>query len=441
MVGGGPPTIAMVGGGPPHPKSSSKKKREPQVLSIKSNEMFDAVKGDLNTEVISKESEGGATISARFDKKETNCNLEEIDVHDVKEIQMMDDDVLPIAHEIIAESELVRDEVELSKSHNPSKPLTSIPVNKEKSPSKSPCIAETFAAARNARKRKVTSEGARGDQNERLDATNELEIAKEKDFVVVAGDTSALKKEQVPAWPVCVAFHWPPAPSQYRPTSSSSAGFVPKIRPIVGLRLGQQLAVAISSPDLAKEVLHTHDKIFSNRPPFQFNELLLSGQNSDIVFSAQCPQAKEDLHSGAVYSQATARAGVRAAGGAVKAAGAGIGHCVSGMSCHVIVRLLQSEGSMHAGAENLHELDREVSVPTMRDLLPALSCLDFLRKRRMRRLQARVQAAFAPMLARRKESNSSHQYDDLLQCLLSREVLDDEPTSAAQETQGPPLMR
>ncbi|MCO5547969.1 hypothetical protein L7F22_001424, partial [Adiantum nelumboides] len=59
-----------------------------------------------------------------------------IDVHDVEEIQTMDDDVLPIAHEIIAELELVRDEVELSKSHSTSKPLTSIPINEEKSPSK-----------------------------------------------------------------------------------------------------------------------------------------------------------------------------------------------------------------------------------------------------------------------------------------------------------------
>ncbi|MCO5614250.1 hypothetical protein L7F22_068530 [Adiantum nelumboides] len=66
--------------------------------------------------------------------------------------------------------------------------------------------------------------------------------------------------------------------------------FSQKYGPIVGLRLGQQVAVAISSPDLAKEVLLTHDKIFANRPPFQFNELLLWGQNSDIIFSTQCPQ-------------------------------------------------------------------------------------------------------------------------------------------------------
>ncbi|MCO5590863.1 hypothetical protein L7F22_044838 [Adiantum nelumboides] len=91
-------------------ESSSKKKKEPQILSTKSNDNFDAVKGDLNTEVISKEFEGGATISACFDKEETNCNLEG---------------------------------------------------------------------------------EARGDHNERLDAAHASKSAKEKDFVVVAGDTSA----------------------------------------------------------------------------------------------------------------------------------------------------------------------------------------------------------------------------------------------------------
>ncbi|MCO5603274.1 hypothetical protein L7F22_057423, partial [Adiantum nelumboides] len=168
--------------------SSSKEKREPQVLSTKSNDNFDVVKGDLNTKVISKEFEGGL---------QSVLALIKTDVHDVEEIQMMDDDVLPIAHEILVELELVRDKMELSKSHNPSKPLTSIPVNKKKSPSKSPCIAEAFAVARNARKHKVIlgiRGGARGDQNETLDAANGSKSDKEKDFVVVAGDTSALKK-------------------------------------------------------------------------------------------------------------------------------------------------------------------------------------------------------------------------------------------------------
>ncbi|KAI5077953.1 hypothetical protein GOP47_0007777 [Adiantum capillus-veneris] len=119
----------------------------------------------------------------------------------------MDGDVLPIAHEILAKLPLVREEVELFKSQYPSKPLTFILVNQEKYPLKSPNIAEAFAAARNAKKRKGTSitaptRGARGDQNERLDEAKGSESAKEKDSVVVDGDTSAvsganLKKEEL----------------------------------------------------------------------------------------------------------------------------------------------------------------------------------------------------------------------------------------------------
>ncbi|MCO5614248.1 hypothetical protein L7F22_068528 [Adiantum nelumboides] len=257
------------------------------------------------------------------------------------------------------------------------------------------------------------------------------------------------------AWPVIGHLHLLTSMSHRILWSSSQ-----KYGPIVGLRLGQQLAVAISSSDLAKEVLHTHEKIFASRPPFQFNELLLCGQNSDIILSAQCPLWRKQktictvglftvkrLHeleyvrqeelAGLLQRLQTESASATRAARAVD-----IGHSVDEMTSRVIMRLLQSDGSMHAGAENLQqlvkELDREVSVPTMRDLIPTLSCLDFLRKRRMRRLHARIQAAFAAVLARRKESmmNSAHQYDDLLQSLLSKEVQADidGTSSAAQET-------
>ncbi|KAI5073854.1 hypothetical protein GOP47_0011867 [Adiantum capillus-veneris] len=212
-----------------------------------------------------------------------------------------------------------------------------------------------------------------------------------------------------------------------------------KYGPIVGLRLGQQLAVAISSPELAKEVLHTHDKIFANRPPAEFNELLLYGQNSDIIFSAQCPQwrkqrkictvglftTKRLQELEYVRQQEVARLLQRLqeeSAGARQAVD--IGHCMGEMSSHVIMRLLQSEGSAHAGAESLHklvkELEHEVSIPTLRDLIPTLSLLDFARKRRMRRLHDRIHAALAEVLGHRKQSNSS--YDDLLQSLLTKEV-------------------
>lgn len=65
------------------------------------------------------------------------------DIHDVEETTSMYDDVLPIAHELLAGSQQC-----------PSKPLLSLLVDEEKSPSKSPNIAEAFAQARNAKKRK-----------------------------------------------------------------------------------------------------------------------------------------------------------------------------------------------------------------------------------------------------------------------------------------------
>ncbi|MCO5594608.1 hypothetical protein L7F22_048641, partial [Adiantum nelumboides] len=127
-----------------------------------------------------------------------------LDVHDVEEIQMMDDDVLPIAHEILAKSKLVRDEAELSKSPNPSKPLISIPANEEKSPSKIPCIAEAFAAARkckvisySCKKTQSDFRGARGDQNERLDAANWLESAIREGFCGCGWGHQCIKKEEL----------------------------------------------------------------------------------------------------------------------------------------------------------------------------------------------------------------------------------------------------
>ncbi|MCO5567176.1 hypothetical protein L7F22_020864 [Adiantum nelumboides] len=258
------------------------------------------------------------------------------------------------------------------------------------------------------------------------------------------------------AWPVIGHLHLLTSLSH-----RAFSKFSQKYGPIVGLRLGQQLAVAISSPELAKEVLHTHDKVFANRPPFHFNDLLLGGQNSDIVFSAQCPQWRKQRKICTVglftakrlqeleyvrqeeVSSLLARVQEESAG-ATQAVD--IGHCVNEMTCQLIMRLLQSEGTMLAGGENLVELVREmelqVSVPMMRDLIPALSCLDFLRKRRMRRLHARMQTAFTAVLARRKQStlNSSHHYNDLLQSLLSKEVqvdIDGTFSAADQETLTP----
>lgn len=71
----------------------------------------------------------------------------------MEDTQIMDDDVLPIAQEILAGLQRLKEKVEHSKSQY----LTSIPIVQEKSAGKSPNIAQAFAAARNAKKCKGTS--------------------------------------------------------------------------------------------------------------------------------------------------------------------------------------------------------------------------------------------------------------------------------------------
>ena len=65
------------------------------------------------------------------------------DIHDEEETASLDDDVISIAHEFLPGSQQC-----------PRQPLLSLVVDEEKSPSKSPNIAEAFAQARNAKKRK-----------------------------------------------------------------------------------------------------------------------------------------------------------------------------------------------------------------------------------------------------------------------------------------------
>ncbi|XP_054796037.1 cytochrome P450 71D10-like [Prosopis cineraria] len=57
-----------------------------------------------------------------------------------------------------------------------------------------------------------------------------------------------------------------------------------KYGPIMHLQLGQMSHVIISSPDLAKEIMKTHDIIFSNRPKI-FSGEALCYNSTDIAFS------------------------------------------------------------------------------------------------------------------------------------------------------------
>ena len=57
-----------------------------------------------------------------------------------------------------------------------------------------------------------------------------------------------------------------------------------KYGPIMQLQLGEVLAITISSPKVAEEVLKTHDAVFANRPIVLTIEVICY-DNSSLIFS------------------------------------------------------------------------------------------------------------------------------------------------------------
>ncbi|PKA57392.1 Premnaspirodiene oxygenase [Apostasia shenzhenica] len=55
--------------------------------------------------------------------------------------------------------------------------------------------------------------------------------------------------------------------------------------PILRFKLGERNFISITSPELAKEILKTHDKIFANRPPDLMIGTYIFYNNTDLVFA------------------------------------------------------------------------------------------------------------------------------------------------------------
>lgn len=66
-----------------------------------------------------------------------------------------------------------------------------------------------------------------------------------------------------------------------------------KFGPLMSLRLGSTLTLVVSSPDMAKEVLKTHDKIIASRPPPLMAPKCLSYNSSNIAFAPYGPSWKQ----------------------------------------------------------------------------------------------------------------------------------------------------
>ncbi|KAH7276417.1 hypothetical protein KP509_39G006500 [Ceratopteris richardii] len=207
--------------------------------------------------------------------------------------------------------------------------------------------------------------------------------------------------------------------------------------PIIGLRLGQQPAIAVCSPSLAKEVLMTHDSVFGNRPAFKLYDNLLYPGDSGIIFTTlsrewrahrklcvmslmtpKCLQRMEYIRLeevsnllGAVYAESDR--GVQAIS---------IGTCVARTSARLLMRLL------------IRLIEQEAASPGIGDLIPVLSWLDLWRIRRVRAIRNRFDVVLSSIIANRMKSmaeNSHESYDDLLQSLLRRFVQPNGTTQAS----------
>ncbi|KAH7277067.1 hypothetical protein KP509_39G032800 [Ceratopteris richardii] len=214
-----------------------------------------------------------------------------------------------------------------------------------------------------------------------------------------------------------------------------------KYGPIVGLRFGQQPAIAVCSPSLAKEVLKTNDSVFGNRPAFELYDHILYPGDSGVIFTTLSSvwrmhrkicvmslftpkrlQQMENIRLEEISNLlGSALAESEQGQRPVK-----IGRCVGRMNARLIMKLVQSEACSSSGGEDLPELiklvEQEVTFPGIGAFIPALSWLDLWRIRRARALHRRVDAVLSTMIAKRMKCmrESKQSYDDLLQSLLDR---------------------
>ncbi|MCO5606624.1 hypothetical protein L7F22_060812 [Adiantum nelumboides] len=205
--------------------------------------------------------------------------------------------------------------------------------------------------------------------------------------------------------------------------------------PIMGLRLGSQPAIVISSVELAKEVLLTHDKIFANRPQFRMADDLYFGYNSSVILSSYGPRlawlrkvyAMELLTAKRMQQLQYIRQeelrwllrAVQEAGGGGKQA-VNVGKHVAEMAANTTARLLHS-ATLAKAAPDLPALLRTIevtAVPTLGDFIPWLRFLDVFQVRGMRRAGHRLGEIIESMVSKRRQAMATLSSHDLPQDFL-----------------------
>eukprot|EP00250_Pteridium_aquilinum_P007608 c17279_g2_i1 orf=195-1535(+) len=221
--------------------------------------------------------------------------------------------------------------------------------------------------------------------------------------------------------------------------------------PIIGLRLGSRHAAVISSASLARDLLHVHDKVFANRPAYQFVETLLYGYDSAVAFSHYSPLfarlrkmytlelfTTQRLHQLQYIRQEEAGALLhrlhQASCDGTQAVN--LGALFGEMSSNTISRLLQSKTlseatnltGAHGDGASLPELIEKLvheAAPILGDFIPWLKCMDLLPKRNMKYTHDCLDKVIDSILRERRQAMRSsplHELPhDFLQVLLSKE--------------------
>ncbi|KAH7435099.1 hypothetical protein KP509_06G049300 [Ceratopteris richardii] len=211
---------------------------------------------------------------------------------------------------------------------------------------------------------------------------------------------------------------------------------------IVGLRMGFRPVVCVCSSMLAKELLHTHDKIFANRPRYDFCQTLFYGYDSAVIFSRYSshlirlrklftlqlftPKRLSDLQFirqeemrkviSALHRTQTPRLAHK------------VEKIVSDMACNITVRLLQSRAFEQDKCSELNDLVRKLehsSIPVLGDFIPWMKWLYFSKRARERRIHKEFEDVIDKMILDRhqllRRCPPEEVPTDFLQVLLSKE--------------------
>ena len=204
------------------------------------------------------------------------------------------------------------------------------------------------------------------------------------------------------------------------------AGLAKKYGPIFLMRLASKPVIVVSSPSLARALLHTHDKTFASRPPVPQANLLVGHDFGEkwVVFHPYSTEWKsarkayinhmftphhiEEFHSGIVYHEIRHLIQTRlipaSNGGHAINLTACIGNLMVDIMCCIIDRLRPecfTKSTMCR--QRIHELGELLAVPLIGEFLPSLGFLDYDTKASMKKWHSWLDDFTEQIIAEREE--------------------------------------